>query len=129
MRDELAEEDPLTDAELRTARETLGLTGDHFAKLLRVNPRTVRSWEQGRDAVPGRIRPEVAELREQTDKAVTDLVAAYEAGDDDTVITYRSDDEYVAANPHGRWSASWHRQVAARAAAQAGAHIAYADEE
>ncbi len=48
---------------MRAAREYLGLTGGHFAKMLCVNPRTVRSWEQGRDPARGRIRPEAAELR------------------------------------------------------------------
>lgn len=129
LRDELADEDPLTAAELRTTREQLGLTGDHLAKMLGVNPRTLRSWEQGRDPVPGRIRPEIAELKEATTKAVADMVTAFEDADDDVLITYRSDEEYLAANRGGRWTASWHRQVCARAAQQTGARIDYADNE
>ncbi|MTE20227.1 DUF1870 family protein [Streptomyces sp. TRM43335] len=134
LRDELAEEDPLTPAELRTAREYLGLTGDAMAKKLGVNPRTLRSWEQGRDPIPGRIRPEIAELKTATDAAVARLVASLEGTDDDTLITYRNDDEYQAGvrgtswseGWHG-WSAGWHRQVCARVAAQTGARIDYAD--
>lgn len=134
LRDDLAEDDPLTPAELRIAREQLGLTGDHMAKLLGVNPRTVRSWEQGRDPIPGRIRPDVAELKEATAKAVADMVAGLEDAEDDVLIAYRSEDEFVAAararqHRYGRWTASWHRQVCARAAEQVGARIDYSDDE
>ncbi|WP_371099897.1 hypothetical protein [Streptomyces sp. PU_AKi4] len=136
LRDELADEDPLTAAEVRVAREYLGLTGDKMAEKLGVNPRTLRSWEQGRDLVPGRIRPEIAEMKAATDAAVAKLVAGLEDADDDTLITYRTDEEYKEAmrgtswsqGLHG-WSASWHRQVCARAAAQTGARIDYAGEE
>lgn len=128
LRDELADEDPLTPAEVRTAREQLGLTGDHMAKLLGVNPRTLRSWEQGRDPVPGRIRLEIAEMKAAADKAVADLAARLDS-EKPVLITYRSDDEYQAATHGGRWSASWHRQVCARAAQQTGARIHYADDE
>jgi transcriptional regulator with XRE-family HTH domain len=128
LRDGLADEDPITPAELRIAREELGLTGDHLARLLRVNPRTLRSWEQGRDPIPGRIRPEIAELREETAAAVAKLVESVD-DEDTTIVTYRSDEEYAAAHRGGRWSASWHRQVAARAAAATGARIDYADIE
>jgi len=136
LRDELAEEDPLTPAELRIAREYLGLTGDKMAEKLGVNPRTLRSWEQGRDPIPGRIRPEIAEMKAATNAAVAKLVASLEDSDDDTLLTYRNDDEYKAGVSgtswsegwHG-WSASWHRQVCARAAAQTGARIDYVETE
>lgn len=136
VRDELADEDPLTPAEVRIAREYLGLTGDRMAEKLGVNPRTLRSWEQGRDPVPGRIRPEIAELKEATDAAVAKLVAGLAESGDDTLITFGSDEEYTAwakgiswsEGWHG-WPASWHRQVCARAAAQTGARIDYADED
>lgn len=127
LRDDLAEEEPLTGAELRAARELLGITSDHLAKVLRVNPRTVRSWEQGRDAIPGRIRPELADIKESADEAVRNLVDAL-AADADTLITYRNDEEYKAAHPDGGWSAAWHRQVAQRAADQAGVRLDYADD-
>jgi transcriptional regulator with XRE-family HTH domain len=136
LRDELADEDPLTPAEVRIAREYLGLTGDKMAEKLGVNPRTLRSWEQGRDSIPGRIRPEIAEMKAATDAVVARLVAGLEDSDDDMLITYRNDDEYKEAmrgtswseGLHG-WSAAWHRQVCARVAAQTGARINYADDE
>lgn len=133
LRNDLADEDPLTAAELRIAREYLGMTGDQLAKVLGVNPRTLRSWEQGRDDVPGRIRPEIAELKASTDQAVADMVTAYNNGDEEALLTYRNDKEFSAAQKaglHRHWnrSASWHRQVTARAAAQAGARIDYVEE-
>lgn len=135
LRDGLAEEDPLTSAELRTAREYLGLKGDDMAKKLGVNPRTLRSWEQGRDPAPGRIRPEIAALKAATEAAVARLVTSLDDAEDATLYTYRDNDEYAAGvrgtkwseGWHG-WSASWHRQVCARAAAQTGARIDYANE-
>lgn len=136
LRNDLADEDPLTPAEVRIAREYLGLNGDKMADKLGVNPRTLRSWEQGRDSVPGRIRPEIAEMKATTDAAVAKLVATLDDSGDDTLVTFRNDDEYAAwvrdtswsEGWHG-WSASWHRQVCARAAAKAGARIDYADSE
>lgn len=132
LRDDLASEDPLNGAEVRVVREQLGLTGDHLAKKLGVNPRTVRSWEQERDAVPGPFRPDIAQMKADTDQAVADAVASWEAGDEDALYVYRNDDDFDAARKAGRhkywgWSASWHRQVIARAAAQTGARIEYAD--
>lgn len=124
LRDDLADEEPLTGAELRAARELLGITSDHLAKVLGVNPRTVRSWEQGRDAIPGRIRTELAEIKAAADAAVRELVDSL--GDDDAVITYRNDEEYKAAHPRGKWSAAWHRQVAQRAADEANVRLDYA---
>lgn len=136
LRNDLADEDPPSPAEMRIAREYLGLTGDKMAEKLGVNPRTLRSWEQGRDPIPGRIRPEIAEMMAATDAAVAKLVADLEDSDDDTLVTYRTDEEYKAGvrgtswseGWHG-WSASWHRQVCARAAAKTGARIDYTDAE
>lgn len=138
LRNELADDDPLTDAELRTTRERLGLTGDRLSSILGVNPRTLRSWEQGRDPVPGRVRPEMVELTEAADKAVALLVASIEGVDEPELLTYRSDDEYKAALAAGqlsalpqsyRWCAAWHRQVCARAGARTAARIVYGDTE
>lgn len=129
LRDDLADQDPLTPAELRAAREALGLTGDQLARVLAVNPRTVRSWEQGRDPVPGRIRPLVAELRETTREAVDTLTARMEElpPGERTLITYRGDEELQQAGPYAwrRMSAAWHRRVCAQAAERTGARITY----
>lgn len=46
----------MTRAELKSARATLGLTAEGFARLVRVSGgRTVRRWERGDIPVPGSI--------------------------------------------------------------------------
>ncbi len=115
----------MTGAELRATREMLGLTGDHLARMLRINPRTIRSWEQGRDPIPARFGPELTQLVSATREAVAQMAASVESQSDPLLLTYRSDSEYLAANPDGRWTAAWHRQVCARVADQVGARIDY----
>lgn len=41
--------DTMSPAEVSALRHMMGLSMDAFARLLGVNPRTVRSWESGRD--------------------------------------------------------------------------------
>jgi predicted nucleic acid-binding protein len=72
---------------------------------------------------------DVAELKAETAEAVAKAVASVEGQDAAVLITYRNDKEYEAAEPRGRWTASWHRQVCARAAQQAAARIDYAEDE
>lgn len=138
LRDDLADEDPLTSAELQIAREASGLTGDAFAAYLDVNPRTVRSWQQGRDEVPGWVRLKVAELRESTAQAVAATVAKIESDEDFELVVYRDDEEFKAAYKAGRLSylghiyrrtASWHRMVCGQAAQATGARIEFADQD
>ena len=55
----------MTPAELRAALADLGLTQSGFARLARVDPRTVRRWVAGDAAVPGPV------------VVLLDLLAAY----------------------------------------------------
>lgn len=41
-------------AEYRDLRDQLGLTNDALAKLMRVNPRTVRRWQSGESSINAR---------------------------------------------------------------------------
>lgn len=61
---------------LQPLREILGLTGDQLAAHLHVNPRTVRSWEQGRDPVPEGVWAEVDTLLARAQQEV-DRVTSY----------------------------------------------------
>ena len=45
----------MTPAELRTALPALGLTQVGFARLARVDPRTVRKWAAGDSRIPGPV--------------------------------------------------------------------------
>lgn len=101
--------------ELQTVREFLGLTIESLAGMLRVNPRTIRSWESGRDPIPERIRDEIAEIEAITAQAVTELVDALRR--DPVVAVYRRDEDMHASRPDtGHLPARWWRHVVARAA-------------
>lgn len=108
-------DDAMTAAEFRALREHLGLTGDALAGLLGGrDPRTVRSWEQGRYPIPAGVRDDLHALARETADHVARTVAQLAACEPRVLVTYRNDEEYRAADPGGKWPASWHRAVAAR---------------
>lgn len=122
----MPEDERMTDAELRTIREFLGLTGDWLAAHLKVNPRTVRAWEQGRAPIPDGARLTVEELEARTAAFVGGLVKQLMDLPDPGVLVYRTDAEYHAAHPGIGFPASWHRAVVARIALEVpGLRIAY----
>ncbi|MGV0653759.1 DUF1870 family protein [Mycolicibacterium thermoresistibile] len=93
----------------------MGLTIESLAGMLRVNPRTIRSWEAGRDPIPERIRDEVEQIEAITAQAVTELVDALRR--DPVVAVYRRDEDMHAARPDtAHLPARWWRHVVARAA-------------
>lgn len=97
--------------ELQTRREYLGLTIEALAHLLEVNPRTIRSWESGRDPIPLRVPEEVARIEADTDAAV-----ARAAADGDTVVVRSEAAWRASGHPDAaRFPARWQRHVAARA--------------
>jgi len=120
--------------ELQMRREYLGLTIDAMANLLEVNPRTVRSWESGRDPIPVRVRAEIASIEEHTDAVVADMVAALTGdpvaadavaaldGSDPVVVVWRSEATWRASGhpDTARFPARWSRHVVARAAHRVG---------
>lgn len=108
--------DRMDGGELQTVREYLGLTIESLAGILGVNPRTVRSWEAGRDPIPERIRVEVEAVEQSTADAVGDLVAALHDARDVSVRVYRRDEDMWAARPDtAHLPARWWRHVVARA--------------
>lgn len=106
----------MTDAELRARRELLGVTGDWLAAHLGVNPRTERSWEQGRDPIRDFVRDALDALDARTDRFVADLVTRTRYQARPVATVYRTDDEYHQAHPDANLPASWHRAAVARAA-------------
>lgn len=108
--------------ELQMVREYLGLTIEALAGLLRnahggpVNPRTVRSWEAGRDSIPDHVREQMEGIEAGTAVAVGELVDALHDARDPTVRVYRSDADMHAARPDmAHLPARWWRHVVARA--------------
>lgn len=90
-------------AELAVTRHLLGLSVDDLADELEVNPRTVRSWEQGRDPIPDRVPDELAELRDRHDRLVGEMLH----GPSPVRIRYEKD---YGTGPRG-----WRVAAAARA--------------
>lgn len=119
----------MTPAELKVAREFLGLTGDWLAGHLGVPPRTYRRWEEGTRGIPDAVRLAVAALEAEAADHVTRGIGALAALPDPGVLTYRSDTEYHTAHPEITFPASWHRAVVARIAQEVAAlQIAYASD-
>lgn len=120
----------MTGAALHIHRRGLGLTGDQLGVIVAVTGRTIRAWESGRDPIPAGTAIEVERLREQTRRAMTELIVDLADHDGDPTITvYRSDDELWAAHPDLKpLPAAWHQMVAARAAEHVpSARIVWAD--
>lgn len=105
----------MTPAELRVAREFLGLSGAALARLLQVSDRTVRHWEEGKYPIPDGVRLEIEKLEEYTAQCVAGVVEKLLDIPDPVVVTYRNDEEYHAVHSDPL-TAGWHRAVIARVA-------------
>jgi len=101
-------------AHFRILREGLGLTGDWLAGFLKVTPRTVRNWEEGKFRIPGWVREAMMALGAMATTAVEGYVAQLVNHQRPVMTTYRNDAEFLAACPGTEFTASWHRAVAAR---------------
>jgi Domain of unknown function (DUF1870) len=113
---DMPDDERMSPAEFRVVREFLGLTGDWLARHLGVNPRTVRSWEQGRDPIPDGVRMAIEDLEHRTGQFIGSVIDKLMDTPDPAVITYRNDDDYRADHPDVPFPASWHRAVVARIA-------------
>lgn len=123
---DMPEDERMTDAEFRTVREFLGLSGDWLASHLGVNPRTVRSWEQGRYPIPDGVRLAMEDLEALTGQFIGGLIEKLMDIPEPGVFVYRNDAEYHTAHPEIGFPASWHRAVVARVAMEVPAlRIAY----
>jgi DNA-binding transcriptional regulator YiaG len=58
------ETSPMTPQALKSARHALGMSINQFSHLTRVDPRSVRRWEDGSRAVPGSVETILAILDE-----------------------------------------------------------------
>ena len=122
------EDERMTSAEFRVAREFLGLTGEWLADHLGVSSCTVRAWEQGKYPIPDGIRIELERLEKRTGAFIGAIVAKLIDDADAQVVVYRSDAEYHAAYPEIPYPAAWHRAVVARVALEVpGLAITYPD--
>lgn len=109
---------PMSGAELRCLRESLGLTTRWLADHLDVAERSVHRWEAGVRDVPEGVSSEVLRLSEITYEALDGLTGKLLDVPEPDVITYRSDEDYRAHHPEQDWPASWHRALCARLAGE-----------
>lgn len=93
----------MTSAELKTTRESLGLTADWLAKKAGVQLRTVRYWESGRNAVPKDVAKIMTDLQTWRDSAVAAMVQSYEGAtpkpDEIVLLRYRDDAQLWTHHP------------------------------
>lgn len=117
--------DTMSGAELRVARESLGLSQRALSMHIGTSLRSVANYEDGTRPVPADVQEAVIRLSRYTDGIVDGLIASLKGNSEPAVETYR-DDEAVP----GLWPgmpASWHRAAVARTAkAVPGLRISYA---
>lgn len=104
--------------ELTCIRESLGLTDNALAGILKVNPRTISSWQKGRDPIPYRVPSELEKLQSETEQAVEELVEKLKGEEEPVVFVCRNDREFAQLYPDSKFNARWWRQVALKAAKQ-----------
>lgn len=112
---------PLTDAEFRIARESLGLTSEWVAARLGVAERTVRRWEAGTSPVPTGVADQLGAWVDAADDQA-EAWAARLLDEPDPVLVIPREGE------RDGWPAGWWRALAARIVEQVdGLRVAYAD--
>jgi DNA-binding transcriptional regulator YiaG len=127
---DMPDDERMNPAELKVVREFLGLSGEHLGKLLNVSPRTIRYWEDGKYPIPDGARLEIEALEAETAEFIGVVIERLRDMRDPALLVYRNDQEYLAANPDSKWSASWYRAVAARIAQEiSGLPMAYGERQ
>ena len=103
----------MTPAELRVARERLGLTGDAIAELLDVDPRTCRRWEAGTGPIPTGVERQIAEWESEAVQLSAEF--AMRGQSEGVLVTYKTDENFWAHEPdRPPYPASWHRAIVGR---------------
>jgi transcriptional regulator with XRE-family HTH domain len=123
------EDEPLEPLELRSIRESIGLTGERLAAVFGVRSDTLRRWESGRRPIPPRVRAELDAVVQATETAWrTEAVAVWASVANGVattdVVVWDDDESFAAANPfYASFGARWWRVIAGRVAAETGARI------
>ncbi len=110
--------DDMTPAELKTLRESMGLTIKWLAARWRTAEYSVKRWERNR-RLPDTLAQDMQTLRREYRKAITEGIAANEP----TIIVPRTD----ATTPDDK-PAAWHRSVAQRIKMITGCTLVYSPE-
>lgn len=116
----------MTPAAFKTTRELLGLSDGWLADRLGVSSRTVRNWEAGKYPIPEGVAEELTELHTSTRREIERRVGDLRGEPAPTLVTYRNDADFKAAEPQCPFPAAWHRAMIARVALEVpGARIAF----
>ena len=87
----------MTPAELKTLRESLGLSEQWVAERAGVQLRTVQYWEDGQDSVPVDVANMIEHIDETVNLSVKNnlkkIKATNKKGDEIALIRYRTDDD------------------------------------
>lgn len=114
---------PLTDAELRIAREDLGLTAEWVAERIGVALRTVRRWEAGHSPVPAGVADTIGEWTDAADAQVDAWTARLLDVPEPVLVIPREGER-------DGWPAGWWRALAARIIERVdGLRVVYDDQE
>lgn len=115
---ETGKPDDMTPAELKTLRESMGLTIKWLAARWHTSEYSVTRWERNR-RLPDTLAQDMQTLRREYRKAITEGIAANEP----TIIVPRTD-----ATTHDDKPAAWHRSVAQRIREATGCKLVYSPE-
>jgi len=120
-------------AELRAARDELGLTGSWVAAYVGVTERTQRRWEAGKLAVPYLVAERMQELLEEAAEAVERKAAEADAACATYLLAWRTDEQLPSDLLATGYPARWHMRISERVVATPqlairGVRLFYADE-
>lgn len=119
----------ITAAEFRCIRDRVGVSMGWLAAYFNVQERTIHRWEAGTSMIPSGVKMEILSLNKRFQKryssskdsaAVSD--ARFEAMvnlvrktmKNNTLLTYRTDEDLLAMNPEAMFSAQVHRAACAQ---------------
>lgn len=97
----------MTGAELRTLRDSIGLSAEELARLVGVRDRTIRRWEAGEWTVPEPVAEQVRALDAQIERAVAGTVEALQDAQERAqeppaeivLVRYRTEDDLAKYRP------------------------------
>lgn len=102
---------PMTDAELRAVRESLGMPIRELAQVLRVKEESLTEMEHGGVPVPTDISDRIAKIESITEEYIDRLII--ESKQRGFVETYRFNAEMAARVPElSSFGSMWHRSCA-----------------
>lgn len=114
----------MTDAELRTLREALGMPIRELASVTKVAEQVITEAEHGNTEVPKELEDKVSSLLKITDQYVDRLIN--ESKERGYILTYRFNGEMSGQlSEYSLFGSMWHRSCAALAHNETGLPVRY----